>query len=163
MTETLAYDAAKRPTSISISTSGTASRLSEAYDRGGHVASEGRSLTGIAGVAGSGTQSFATDGLGRVTTSSGISPSATYSYDLDGNRIAGAPDGASECSPDAHVVRVVKGAERIAIWLIPSKRAIQPDELPNPLGSVTPGPEHRLNPVSGSTVAVTPLPVETTL
>jgi YD repeat-containing protein len=84
ITETLAYDPAKRPVSISL---GAAGSLSQAFDRAGNVTSDGRSLTGIGGDAGSGTQTFAYDALSRLLSSSGVSSAAgTYEYDLDGNR-----------------------------------------------------------------------------
>jgi hypothetical protein len=54
-TATLAYDAAKRPTTLSF---GVAGWLSQGYDRDGNVTSEARSLTSVSGLAGSGTQSF---------------------------------------------------------------------------------------------------------
>jgi RHS repeat-associated protein len=83
ITETLAYDAVKRPTSISL---GVAGSLSQAFDRAGRVTSEGRSLTGISGDAGTGTQSFFYDALSRLTSSTGLAVAPTYQYDLDGNR-----------------------------------------------------------------------------
>jgi RHS repeat-associated protein len=85
VTETLAYDALKRPTSISL---GTAGSLSQAFDRAGRVTSEGRNLNLIGGDAGTGTQNFNYDGLSRLTSSSGLSSinDQAYQYDLDGNR-----------------------------------------------------------------------------
>ncbi|MGH9887002.1 MAG: hypothetical protein ACREBE_15865, partial [bacterium] len=66
ITETLAYDAAKRPTSISL---GTAGSLSQSFDRAGNTTSDGRSLTGITGDAGTNTQAFAYDALNRLSGS----------------------------------------------------------------------------------------------
>ena len=91
-TATLAYDPAKRPTQITLTTGGT---ISQAYDRRGNVTSESRSLTGISGNAGTGTQSFSYDALRRVTkatipgtnTACGQSGVACYSYDRNGNRL----------------------------------------------------------------------------
>jgi RHS repeat-associated protein len=83
LTETLAYDEAKRPTSISL---GVAGSISQAFDRAGRVTSDGRSLSGISGDAGTGTQSFTYDSLSRLTGSSGLAVSRSYQYDLDGNR-----------------------------------------------------------------------------
>jgi RHS repeat-associated protein len=84
ITETLTYDAAKRPTSISL---GSAGSLSQTYDRAGSVTSDGRSLTGIPGDAGTNTQSFSYDALHRLTGSTGLAAGSTsYQYDLDGNR-----------------------------------------------------------------------------
>ena len=83
LTETLAYDEAKRPTSISL---GIAGSISQGFDRAGRVTSDGRSLTGIGGDAGTGTQSFSYDNLSRLTGSSGLAVSRSYQYDLDGNR-----------------------------------------------------------------------------
>ena len=84
ITETLAYDAVKRPISIGL---GSAGSLSQAFDRAGRVISEGRTLTGITGDAGTGSQSFFYDNLSRLGSSSGPSTtSRTYQYDLDGNR-----------------------------------------------------------------------------
>jgi RHS repeat-associated protein len=87
VTESLSYDAVKRPTGISLNTSGTASTISQTYDRGARVTAEGRSLTGISGDPGTGTQAFSYDGLGRVTGSTGLSKSFTYTYDLDSDRL----------------------------------------------------------------------------
>jgi RHS repeat-associated protein len=83
ITETLAYDAAKRPTSISL---GAAGSISQAFDRAGSVTSDGRSLSGITGDAGTNTQSFSYDALHRLTGSTGLAASRSYQYDLDGNR-----------------------------------------------------------------------------
>jgi hypothetical protein len=66
-TLTLAYDAARRPETVTLA---NADHLDRAYDRAGNVTSEGRSLTGISGDAGSGTQAFSYDGPGRLTGSS---------------------------------------------------------------------------------------------
>jgi len=70
-----------------MNTSGTASTLQQAYDRGARVATEGRSLTGISGDPGTGTQTFSYDGSSRVTGSTGLSKTYAYAYDLDGNRL----------------------------------------------------------------------------
>ena len=81
---TFGYDAAKRVTSL---TKGSLS-FAQAYDRDGNVTSEGRSLTGVTGDPGTGTQSFTYDALGRVSGSSGLaSGSRSYTYDRDGNRL----------------------------------------------------------------------------
>ena len=82
-TETVAYDAAKRPTSVSLSNGNT---ITQTYDRASNVLSEARTLTGPTGDAGSGTQSFAYDKQSRLTGSSGLSASTAYVYDNDGNR-----------------------------------------------------------------------------
>ncbi|HET9851991.1 MAG TPA: RHS repeat-associated core domain-containing protein [Candidatus Limnocylindrales bacterium] len=85
ITETLAYDAAKRPLSISL---GAAGSISQAFDRGGNVISDGRSLAGISGDAGGNSQAFTYDGLSRLLSSTGLaSSSGSYEYDLDGNRV----------------------------------------------------------------------------
>ena len=84
VTETLSYDAAKRPTGIDL---GSGSSLSQAYDRAGNVASDGRALTGFTGTdAGANTQSFSYDALGRLTSSTLSSATRSYTYDLNGNR-----------------------------------------------------------------------------
>jgi YD repeat-containing protein len=57
------------------------------YDRAGRVLTEGRSLTGITGDAGTNTQSFTYDPVSRVTGSSGLAASHAYTYDLDANRL----------------------------------------------------------------------------
>jgi RHS repeat-associated protein len=63
-----------------------AGSLNQASDRAGRVTSDGRSLTGISGDAGTGTQSFTYDALSRLTGSTGLAVSSGYQYDLDGNR-----------------------------------------------------------------------------
>jgi RHS repeat-associated protein len=83
LTETLGYDPAKRPISIGL---GAAGSLSQGFDRAGDVTSDGRSLSGIAGDAGSNTQSFSYDGLHRLTAGTGLATASAYQYDLDGNR-----------------------------------------------------------------------------
>lgn len=62
LTETLAYDEAKRPVSISL---GVAGSISQSFDRGGRITSDARSLTGIGGDAGTGTQCSASRFLDR--------------------------------------------------------------------------------------------------
>ena len=89
---TFAYDAAKRPTSIS---KGALSET-QTYDRDGNVTSEGRSFSGVTGDPGTGTQSFSYDALGRVTGSSGLaSGTRSYTYDRDGNRLTKTEGGAT--------------------------------------------------------------------
>jgi YD repeat-containing protein len=83
ITETLGYDAAKRPISISLGVAGT---ISQAFDRAGNITADGRSLAGITGDAGGNTQSFSYDALHRLTGSTGLAASRSYQYDLDGNR-----------------------------------------------------------------------------
>ncbi|HVN12137.1 MAG TPA: RHS repeat-associated core domain-containing protein, partial [Kineosporiaceae bacterium] len=79
---TVSYDAAKRPTGLAMGPL----TLGQAYDRDGNVVSESRTLPGVAGDAGSGTQAFTYDGLNRVRGSTGLSVGYTYTYDRDGNR-----------------------------------------------------------------------------
>jgi YD repeat-containing protein len=55
-------------------------------DRAGSVTTDGRSLSGIGGDAGTNTQSFAYDALHRLTGSTELAASRSYQYDLDGNR-----------------------------------------------------------------------------
>jgi RHS repeat-associated protein len=82
ITETLAYDAVKRPVSIDL---GSSHSISQTFDRAGRVTSDGRSL-GISGDAGTNTQSFTYDNLSRLTGSTGLAINRSYAYDLDGNR-----------------------------------------------------------------------------
>jgi RHS repeat-associated protein len=82
---TYGYDGAKRPTTLT--KAGTAAAaFSQTYDRDGNVTTEGRSLAGVSGDAGVGSQTFAYDGLSRVTGSSGLAATYGYGYDRDGNR-----------------------------------------------------------------------------
>jgi RHS repeat-associated protein len=84
---TLAYDGAKRPTSLGVAGTGIASvSLTQAYDRAGDVTSEGRTLAGISGNAGTGSQSFTYDGLRRVASATLGGTTTLYGYDGDGNR-----------------------------------------------------------------------------
>ena len=85
-TDTLAYDAAKRPTAINRSNGDS---LTRTYDRAGNVTSDGRSIAGAAfgGDLAGGTQTYSYDNLDRVTGASGLGwGSGAYEYDLDGNR-----------------------------------------------------------------------------
>jgi YD repeat-containing protein len=86
-TGTFTYDAAKRPSQLSLNTS-TASTIGQTYDRDGNTATESRSLFGVSGVSGTGTQTFGYDNLGRVTGATGLTGEGrAYSYDRDGNRV----------------------------------------------------------------------------
>jgi RHS repeat-associated protein len=79
------YDGAKRPISID---RGALVAFDQAYDRDGNVTSESRSLAGVSGDPGTGTQSFTYDALNRVTGASGLAAgNKNYTYDLDGNRV----------------------------------------------------------------------------
>jgi YD repeat-containing protein len=82
------YDAAKRPTDLAETLSGAGqATFSQAYDRGGNVTSEDRTISGISGVAGAGSQSFSYDALHRVTGSSlSGGPTQSYAYDANSNR-----------------------------------------------------------------------------
>jgi RHS repeat-associated protein len=83
-TETISYDAAKRPKTITIA----AGTLSRAYDRAGNVKLDGRSLAG-AGDAYTNDQMFSYDGNNRLiqaTMQNGAT--SNYAYDRDGNRLS---------------------------------------------------------------------------
>lgn len=80
------YDGARRPLAMGAA-DGTISLL-QTYDRAGNVAGEGRTLTGVSGIAGDHLQTFSYDALRRLTGSSLDGASTSYSYDLDGNRTA---------------------------------------------------------------------------
>jgi RHS repeat-associated protein len=94
ITETLAYDAAKRPTGINLGTPGT---ITQAFDRAGRIVADGRSLTVSGGSADvvANTQAFSYDGLSRLTGSTGLAGDRAYTYDLDGNRLTKAVEGAA--------------------------------------------------------------------
>ena len=64
-----------------------AGSISQTYDRAARVATEARSLANISGDPGSGTQTFAYDNASRVTGSSGLTKTYSYTYDLDGDRL----------------------------------------------------------------------------
>ena len=82
-TISLAYDPARRPTTASLGSGGS---LGQTYDRVGNVASESRSLSGVTGDPGTGTNTFCYDPLRRLTAETGLSSARTYQYDLDSNR-----------------------------------------------------------------------------
>lgn len=95
----LAYDGAKRPKSLSVYGSGIAAvSVTQAYDRAGNVTSEGRTLQGISGNAGTGAQSFTYDGLHRVASATLGGTTTTYGYDGDGNRTSVVVVGATTTS-----------------------------------------------------------------
>ena len=75
------YDRAKRLTKIDKGSDW----LEQVYDRDGNVVEEDRSL-GFSGDAGADDQDFTYDGLNRVTGSTGLTISRSYTYDLNGNR-----------------------------------------------------------------------------
>ncbi len=71
---------------------------------------ESRTLAGVSGIAGSGSQSFSYDALSRLTGSSGLAGVArTYGYDLDSNRVA------VTLGSDAYAVTFDRTDEAIAI------------------------------------------------
>ncbi len=82
-TDSVGYDPARRPVRID-RTGGDF--LARTYDRVGDVTSESRGLAGIAGDAGSRTQTFGYDDLRRVTGSAGLAATTAYAYDRSGNR-----------------------------------------------------------------------------
>ncbi len=86
---TFTYDAAKRPIQVAKTLGSGSLSLTETYDRLGNVLSEGRSISGVPGDAGTATQAFTYDNLARLTGSSGLAAgSHAYTYDLDSNRTA---------------------------------------------------------------------------
>ena len=86
-TATYSYDDAKRPTGLVVGGSGVAAMtMSQTYDRAGNVTSDARTFAGIGGNAGTGTQSFTYDGLGRVTEGALPGLTTDYPYDRDSNR-----------------------------------------------------------------------------
>ncbi len=88
-TATLAYDPAKRPSSVSFTIAGS-SAISQTYDRAGNVTTEARNLanaTAITGDSKSGTITYSYDELNRLLGSSGAGGTRAYRYDLDGNRV----------------------------------------------------------------------------
>ncbi|MEX2548470.1 MAG: polymorphic toxin-type HINT domain-containing protein [Chloroflexota bacterium] len=87
---TFAYDRAKRVTTLTEQASGSNQAVfTQSYDRTGVVTSEGRTLSGVSGIAGSGIQTFTYDDLHRVSGSS-ISggPTESYDYDANSNRVS---------------------------------------------------------------------------
>jgi len=86
-TATVTYDGLKRPTAFTESTTGGQQALfSQAYDRAGNMVTEGRTLSGISGSAGSGDQTFAYDAVHRVSSATLAGVTQSYTYDPDGNR-----------------------------------------------------------------------------
>lgn len=84
-TATVAYDTARRPTTISLTTS---RYLSRSYDRTGRVTADDRYLgASIPAPAGDGTLTYTYDPLGRITETKldGVT-NATYTYDRGSNR-----------------------------------------------------------------------------
>jgi RHS repeat-associated protein len=84
---TFSYDAALRPVEMDKAGDAAAS-FAQTYDRDGNVTSESRSLTGVTGDAGDGTQTFTYDGLNRVVSAAGLDQSQGFVYDHDSNRVA---------------------------------------------------------------------------
>jgi YD repeat-containing protein len=86
-TASVAYDAMKRPTSLTENHSGSQqAQFTQVFDRNGNITTEGRILSGISGSAGSGDQTFSYDAVHRVTGATLASATQTYAYDADGNR-----------------------------------------------------------------------------
>jgi YD repeat-containing protein len=90
------YDGAKRAISECNGTSGSCSdatiRIERTFDRAGNVTSESQTIAG-AHASRNGVQSFAYDGLNRVTGSSLNAVVMAYTYDADGNRLTVAKGG----------------------------------------------------------------------
>ena len=88
-TDTVTYDAARRPTAVTRSGGGTGS-LGRTYNRAGTVATDTRSLTMASCPAWgcSGTASYSYDAMGRLAAESGLDATRTYTYDADGNRLS---------------------------------------------------------------------------
>ena len=82
-TVSLAYDAAKRPTTATLANGST---VSQTYDRVGNVQTEARALSGVTGDNGTGTNDFSYDPLRRLVGETGLAKTDSYQYDLDGNR-----------------------------------------------------------------------------
>jgi RHS repeat-associated protein len=89
------YDNAKRPIGLSLTVGGpiTLATSGRTYNRTGSVASETQTLSNVAGPAGSGTQTFSYDALGRVTGSTLGSETRGYTYDADSNRLTETKNG----------------------------------------------------------------------
>ncbi|HVM29949.1 MAG TPA: LamG-like jellyroll fold domain-containing protein [Candidatus Limnocylindrales bacterium] len=87
---TYTYDRVKRPIESNELRSGASQAVfTRSFDRVGNVVSEGRTLSGISGTAGTGKQSFTYDALRRVTSSSlpgGLNEA--YGYDANSNRVS---------------------------------------------------------------------------
>jgi YD repeat-containing protein len=84
-TDSVAYDAAKRPIDIDRSVGSVS--ISRSWDRDGNVASEGRSFGCATADACTNVQYFDYDSLGRVVAGTDLAAGdVTYEYDLDGNR-----------------------------------------------------------------------------
>jgi RHS repeat-associated protein len=86
---TFSYDAALRPIEMD-KVGDAAASFAQTYDRDGNVTSESRSLTGVDGDAGDGTQTFTYDGADRVVSAAGLDAAQGYVYDHDSNRVAAA-------------------------------------------------------------------------
>lgn len=84
---TFSYDGLKRPTSMTETASGSSQAVfGQTYDRVGNVTSESRSLSGITGAAGAGSQDFTYDDLRRVTSATLAGATTSYTYDPSGDR-----------------------------------------------------------------------------
>ena len=90
LTGAFGYDAAKRPTTLAVTrNSATVASFSRAFDGRGSVTTETQSLTGISGLAGSGTVTYGHDPIGRITTATGLGAAndRSYTYDASSNRL----------------------------------------------------------------------------
>jgi RHS repeat-associated protein len=79
----LAYDAAKRPLTLTMANGNTVGRT---YDRDGNVVTDTRSFSGVAGDAGGTTVTYGYDDMDRLISETGLATSRSYEYDHDGNR-----------------------------------------------------------------------------
>ena len=92
--ESFAYDAARRPATLTLRKADTSvlATFTSAFDRVGNLVSEAQVLTGKSGIAGNSTISLTADPLRRVTgytvTTGGIPTSVAYTYDADSNRLS---------------------------------------------------------------------------
>jgi RHS repeat-associated protein len=93
---TWTFDALRRPLDATTVDGGsTPATFSTAYDRVGNVVSETRSLAGISGHAGGGSQTFTYDALRRLTGSALGSDSRAYTYDAGNRRLSATTNGAT--------------------------------------------------------------------
>ena len=120
--ETFAYDAAKRPSTLTLKKADTTTlaTFTSTFDRVGNLTAESQVLTGKTGLAGNSTMSFTYDPLRRVTgytaTTGGIPTTVTYSYDADSNRLSAGSTTFAYNRADELVSQTKNGVQRSATY-----------------------------------------------
>ena len=118
-TESFSYDAAKRPSGLTLASAAgtTLATFATSFDRVGNLVAESQSIPGRAGLAAASTLSLVNDPLRRLTSYTLSAPSSSpstvaYSYDADSNRLSAGATAFTYNGADQLVAQTKAGATR---------------------------------------------------